>query len=47
MKVVFVSIFPELIESFFSVGVINKASKESILDYDTVNPIKILKKMND
>ena len=44
MKVVFVSIFPELIESFFSVGVINKASKESILDYDTVNPIKFLKK---
>ena len=44
MKAVFVSIFPELIESFFSVGVINKASKESILDYDTVNPIKFLKK---
>ena len=44
MKAVFISIFPELIESFFSVGVINKASKESILDYDTVNPIKFLKK---
>jgi len=44
MKAVFVSIFPELIKSFFSVGVINKASKESILDYDTVNPIKFLKK---
>ena len=44
MKAVFVSIFPELIESFFSVGVINKASKASILDYDTVNPIKFLKK---
>ena len=44
MKAVFVSIFPELIESFFSAGVINKASKESILDYDTVNPIKFLKK---
>ena len=44
MKAVFISIFPELIESFFSAGVINKASKESILDYDTVNPIKFLKK---
>ena len=44
MKAVFVSIFPELIKSFFSVGVINKAFKESILDYDTVNPIKFLKK---
>ena len=44
MKAVFVSIFPELIESFFSVGVINKASEESILDYDIVNPIKFLKK---
>ena len=44
MKAVFVSIFPELIESFFSVGVINKASKDLILDYDTVNPIKFLKK---
>ncbi|MFL2760922.1 MAG: tRNA (guanosine(37)-N1)-methyltransferase TrmD [Gammaproteobacteria bacterium] len=44
MKAVFVSIFPELIKSFFSVGVINKASKESILEYDTVNPIKFLKK---
>jgi len=44
VKAVFVSIFPELIKSFFSVGVINKAFKESILDYDTVNPIKFLKK---
>ena len=44
MKAVFVSIFPELIKSFFPVGVINKAFKESILDYDTVNPIKFLKK---
>lgn len=44
MKAIFVSIFPELIETFFSVGVINKAYKESILEFETINPIKFLKK---
>ena len=43
MKAVFVTIFPELIESFFSVGVINKALDESIINFEVVNPIKFLK----
>ena len=44
MKAIFVTIFPELIETFFSVGVINKAYKESILEFETINPIKFLEK---
>ena len=43
MKAVFVTIFPELIESFFSVGVINKAVNESTINFEVVNPIKFLK----
>ncbi len=38
MKFTIISIFPDLIENFFSKGVINQASKKGLLKFDYVNP---------
>jgi tRNA (guanine37-N1)-methyltransferase len=38
MKFTIISIFPDLIENFFSKGVINQAIKKNLLQFDFVNP---------
>ena len=38
MKIFFISIFPEIFESFLSTSLINKAKEKSILDFEIINP---------
>ena len=43
MKVFFISIFPELIDSLTKNGVIKNALEKSIIEYEILNPIDFLK----
>jgi tRNA (guanine37-N1)-methyltransferase len=43
LKVFFISIFPELIDSLTKNGVIKNALEKSIIEYEILNPLDFLK----